>query len=73
MVNQETNIVETIQSLRYHEEQLRKLEFLAIVEWGEMYWLNKNFQKDEMAFILKAVSREVKYYQELINQSICLN
>lgn len=64
MVHQQSDIMEVIRSISENRQKLQDLEFFATVQWGELYWLNAKFQNSETAMIMKAVSREIAYYNE---------
>jgi len=73
MINQQTDLIKDIYSIKDNRQAMRELEFEASVEYGEFYWHNTDFQESDIAMLMEKYNAEINYYTHQFNLSINLN
>ena len=67
------NTISLIKSRKVAKSHLSKLEKKSLKTWGELFWINKNFQKSKTAQMMEFYNAEINYYTNNIHQYINYN
>jgi hypothetical protein len=67
------DILEVFKSIKQSRKNLKDLEAQVILLWGELYWLNSDFQSSNEAAIMEKISTDIQYDLQKYNSFISLN
>ena len=54
-------IIEIINTIKKSRKELNDLHECALKQWGLRFWLNKDFQSSEHAYIMETISASIHY------------
>ena len=66
-------ILEVFKSIKQSRKNLKDLETQVILLWGELYWLNSDFQSSNEAAMMEKISTDIQYGLQKYNSFISLN
>lgn len=66
-------IIEVLNSIKENEEKLQDLVNQSAILWGELFWLNSDFQTSCVAVIMEKISTDIHYDLQKFNSFIFLN
>lgn len=67
------DILEVFKSIKQSRKNLKDLETQVILLWGELYWLNSDFQSSNEAAMMEKISTDIQYGLQKYNSFISLN
>jgi len=67
------DILEVFKSIKQSRKNLKDLEAQVILLWGELYWLNSDFQSSNEAAMMEKISTDIQYDLQKYNSFISLN
>ena len=67
------DILEVFKSIKQSRKNLKDLETQVILLWGELYWLNSDFQSSNEAAMMEKISTDIQYDLQKYNSFISLN
>ena len=67
------DILEVFKSIKQSRKNLKDLETQVILLWGELYWLNSDFQSSNEAAMKEKISTDIQYGLQKYNSFISLN
>jgi hypothetical protein len=67
------NILEVFKSIKQSRKNLKDLEAQVILLWGDLYWLNSDFQSSNEAAMMEKISTDIQYDLQKYNSFISLN
>jgi hypothetical protein len=67
------DILEVFKSIKQSRKNLKDLEDQVILLWGELYWLNSDFQSSNEAAMMEKISTDIQYDLQKYNSFISLN
>ena len=69
----EIGLIECIERIKSYRKIYTSMAKMATVIYGELYHLDPEFQDSLIASEMRRSSNEINYYNELLNEKICLN
>jgi hypothetical protein len=67
------DILEVFISIKQSRKNLKDLEAQVILLWGDLYWLNSDFQSSNEAAMMEKISTDIQYDLQKYNSFISLN
>jgi|688.fasta_scaffold80602_4 hypothetical protein len=67
------DILEVFKSIKQSRKNLKDLEAQVILLWGDLYWLNSDFQSSNEAAMMEKISTDIQYDLQKYNSFISLN